>query len=166
LQGPNNIVNQPAKVDARPSVMSPTQETNPCAAGARPCGLASPIAAWHAHGIGNECIFRYIYEKGFVELTMLKKLFKRDKDVAHPSSPALVPGGSVQTTSPAVPPVTQAEEAATPAVAAPRATVSDAVWVERRRIPRELPVAQVIEGTGGDTDWNLWNGANNPSAKH
>ena len=97
---------------------------------------------------------------------MLKKLFKRHKDVVHPSSPALVPGGSAQTTSPAVPPVVKNEEAAAPAVAAPRATVSDAVWVERRRLPREVPVAQVIEGTGGDTDWNLWDGAINPSAKH
>ncbi len=30
------------------------------------------------------------------------------------------------------------------------------VFVERRRYPRALPVPDVIEGTGGETDWALW----------
>jgi hypothetical protein len=39
------------------------------------------------------------------------------------------------------------------------------VWVERRSFPRDVPVADVVEGTGGDTDWNLWDGVVNPPAQ-
>ena len=27
---------------------------------------------------------------------------------------------------------------------------------ERRRVPRPLPVPDVVEGNGGETDWGLW----------
>jgi hypothetical protein len=99
---------------------------------------------------------------------MLKNPFKRNKTAAPSPTSAFGPGGTAQTTSLPVPPAAPTEEPAAPvaAVAAPRVAVSDAVWVERRRFPRELPVADVIEGTGGDTDWNLWDGANKPSTKH
>ena len=97
---------------------------------------------------------------------MLKNLFKRNKTAAPSPTSAFGPGGTAQTTSPTVPPAAPTEEPAAPVAAAPRPAVSDAVWVERRRFPRELPVAEVIEGTGGDTDWSLWDGANNPSSKH
>ena len=97
---------------------------------------------------------------------MLKNLFKRNKTAAPSPTSAFGPGGTAQTTSPAVPPAAPIEEPAAPVAAAPRPAVSVAVWVERRRIPHELPVAQVIKGTGGDTDWKLWCGANNPSTQH
>ena len=41
-------------------------------------------------------------------------------------------------------------------VVAPTASDPE-TFKERRKAPRTIPVGEVIEGNGGDTDWGLWN---------
>ncbi len=42
------------------------------------------------------------------------------------------------------------------ATTSPRVVDSTGVLNERRRIPRPLPTAQIVEGDGGEADWALW----------
>jgi hypothetical protein len=74
----------------------------------------------------RRCIYYWYPVK---TLKMLKKFFRRaDQQLPAPLAPA----------------------AAKPPASAPEG------MAERRRVPRSLPVGEVIEGNGGDTEWGLW----------
>lgn len=80
---------------------------------------------------------------------MFSKLFKRTP--VPPANPVRVN----RPVAPAKPEVSvPAPVVGRPAVVGGAAAPEE--FVERRRVPRPLPVPEVIEGNGGDTDWALW----------
>ncbi len=44
-------------------------------------------------------------------------------------------------------------------VVMPKANEPQANFKERRQVPRPLPIPDVVEGNGGETDWGLWEDA-------
>lgn len=51
-------------------------------------------------------------------------------------------------------PIPAIQQSGTPAVE-PTANVTETM-TDRRKFPRPLPLVEVKEGNGGDTEWDLW----------